>query len=158
MFYRLDLFCLEGSFSFSVNNDINLFRIIKTNKIIANSLFDGNLGNEIIFLVSPINVTKTLHSISYIPSNSYSGSETINLTVTSLIPLKEINILNHQINGKREIESYNDGISVNSKFSFLVEPIKHFQFICSPKIEILEKDFFNLGETKHFNFKSFSSF
>ena len=47
LFYRLDLFCLEGSFLFSVNNDINLFRIIKTNKIIANSLFDENLGNEI---------------------------------------------------------------------------------------------------------------
>ena len=139
-FCRFDLLCFHGSFSISENNFSKLLTLINTNK---------NFGKEITFLAHPTNATKALNSILYVPSKSFSGSDSIDLTVTSLIPSKERNIISHQITGKTEkIEKidYNDGISVNSVISIFVESSEYLKFICLPKIEILEEDSFNLGE------------
>ena len=154
-FCRFDLLCFHGSFSISENDFSKLLTLVNTDKKTQNINFAENIGNNLTFLAHPTNATKALNSILYVPSKSFSGSDSIDLTVTSLIPSKERNIISHQITGKTEkIEKidYNDGISVNSVISIFVESSEYLKFICLPKIEILEEDSFNLGEIKHFNF------
>ena len=157
-FCRFDLLCFHGSFSISENNFSKLLTLVNTNRKTKNVNFAENFGKKITFLAHPTNATKALNSILYVPSKSFSGSDSIDLTVTSLIPSKERNIISHQITGKTEkiekIEKidYNDGISVNSVISIFVESSEYLKFICLPKIEILEEDSFNLGEIKHCNF------
>ena len=148
-FCRFDLFCFHGSFSISGNDFSKLLTLVNTNKKTKNINFAENFGKEISFLANPTNATKALNSILYVPSKSFSGSDSINLTVTSLIPSKEINTINYQITEKTEKTEktyYNDGISVNSEISVFVESSEYLKFICLPKIEILEEDSFNLGE------------